>query len=621
MMERKCRQFAPPQPSDDIDLPLFDLALSERQGEGVREGEAEKPGSSHGHTDNKGDSTDSHSQKCNGMEAPPDRLLPPRAAVTIQTDTSGIDASAHLAASLSQSASHASEDPALREYESLLAGRSVFTRSPRAMNATGGFLSALACTTAAIAVPPATVPVNPALPHSTAGLAAPVAAPPAAATQPSAAVTPASVDDDSFHTSIPFSSFVQTVRSPAFREQIQYEVELLNSLPSAAMNPSEQSDIFTPAVIDPVMAAKNRYCNVIPTTFGRIALTAPSSTCPPSASSVAATYINASLLPPLLPGCVYPALATQAPLPSTMSDHWQLIWEQRVSIILMLTRTEEKGMTKAHVYWPEGETDSEGNLPTVQHGPFSITLLHVHREQDIVIREMIVSRDDEQVEGRASSDTPTMRHVKQLQFTGWPDFGTPDERSSDAFMKMFSLYRQMRSEVQQQEEERRKEEEKKKSVSVTAASATAVSAAFSSTAATSVSSSPSPSSPSSSSLPTPSFYPPALVHCSAGLGRSGVWIAIDQILDHLAAVSCAHSHSHASTSTNSGEPRHPHQQRSQEGSASNNSNDSVRIDVFSLVRSMRQYRAAMVQSRDQYAYIFQFIAKCIQKKVFGINMA
>ena len=39
-------------------------------------------------------------------------------------------------------------------------------------------------------------------------------------------------------------------------------------------------------------------------------------------------------------------LPTQGPLPETLADFWRLVWEQRSSTIVMLTRLEERARVK-----------------------------------------------------------------------------------------------------------------------------------------------------------------------------------------------------------------------------------------------------------------------------------
>jgi len=65
-----------------------------------------------------------------------------------------------------------------------------------------------------------------------------------------------------------------------------------------------------------------------------------------------------------------------------------------------------------------------------------------------------------------------------------------------------------------------------------------------------------------------------LVHCSAGVGRTGVYIALDILLDKLAK--------------------------------------SKMIDVMGTVRSLRESRTTMVQNVEQYMTVYEVIALAIR---------
>uniref|UniRef100_A0A914P0B4 protein-tyrosine-phosphatase n=1 Tax=Meloidogyne incognita TaxID=6306 RepID=A0A914P0B4_MELIC len=81
---------------------------------------------------------------------------------------------------------------------------------------------------------------------------------------------------------------------------------------------------------------KNRYRNVLPYDQNRIKLQ--------SASSEHEAYINASPLE--LPFAKRNYILTQGPLPNTTGDFWQMIYEQNVSICIMLSKVMEKSFVK-----------------------------------------------------------------------------------------------------------------------------------------------------------------------------------------------------------------------------------------------------------------------------------
>ncbi|KPP58668.1 hypothetical protein Z043_123487, partial [Scleropages formosus] len=62
-------------------------------------------------------------------------------------------------------------------------------------------------------------------------------------------------------------------------------------------------------------------------------------------------------------------IATQGPLSNTCQDFWQMVWEQGVVIIAMVTAEEEAGREKSFGYWPR--LGSRHN--TVTYGRFKIT--------------------------------------------------------------------------------------------------------------------------------------------------------------------------------------------------------------------------------------------------------
>ncbi|CAB4041059.1 receptor-type tyrosine- phosphatase H-like isoform X1, partial [Paramuricea clavata] len=72
-------------------------------------------------------------------------------------------------------------------------------------------------------------------------------------------------------------------------------------------------------------------------------------------------YINASIIKGLKLPSKY--IASQGPTPHTTNDFWQMVWEQEVSIIVMLTGLKEKGTVKCYQYWPVNTDEQKyGNL-------------------------------------------------------------------------------------------------------------------------------------------------------------------------------------------------------------------------------------------------------------------
>lgn len=109
-------------------------------------------------------------------------------------------------------------------------------------------------------------------------------------------------------------------------------------------------------------------------------------------------------------------ISAQAPLPDTFGDFWRMIWEQKVHIIVMLTRLIEDGRPKAHKYWPTTKTRVFG-------GKFKVTMVNwVDTEADFRIKEFELECDGER------------RRIFQFHYRGWPDHGVPT--SPDSLLRM-----------------------------------------------------------------------------------------------------------------------------------------------------------------------------------------
>ena len=102
--------------------------------------------------------------------------------------------------------------------------------------------------------------------------------------------------------------------------------------------------------------AKNRYRDISPYDSTRVVL----SRCPTG------DYINGNHVTMTIPGSgvVNRYVATQGPLSTTSIDFWYMAWELQSTLVIMLTTIVERGRIKCHKYWPDvGETvEFDGGL-------------------------------------------------------------------------------------------------------------------------------------------------------------------------------------------------------------------------------------------------------------------
>eukprot|EP00076_Gallus_gallus_P042192 XP_025007730.1 FERM and PDZ domain-containing protein 2 isoform X4 [Gallus gallus] len=138
---------------------------------------------------------------------------------------------------------------------------------------------------------------------------------------------------------------------------------------------------------------KNRYQDILPYDKTRVPLGENNG------------YINASYIRTKVGEEEHFYIITQGPLPSTVADFWQMVWESESDLIAMMTKEVELGKVKSHRYWPEPPHDSI-NLANFQLRLDSYQILEYFI---IRIIEMINKQTDER------------RIVSHLQFTTWPD--------------------------------------------------------------------------------------------------------------------------------------------------------------------------------------------------------
>ncbi|XP_027976106.1 receptor-type tyrosine-protein phosphatase C isoform X3 [Eumetopias jubatus] len=232
---------------------------------------------------------------------------------------------------------------------------------------------------------------------------------------------------------------------------------------------------------------KNRYVDILPYDYNRVELSDIN-------GDAGSNYINASYIDGFKEPRKY--IAAQGPRDETVDDFWRMIWEQKATVIVMVTRCEEGNRNKCAEYWPSME---EG---TRAFGDVIVKITEHKRCPDYIIQKLNITNKKEKATGR---------EVTHIQFTSWPDHGVPEDPH---------LLLKLRRRVN----------------------------AFSNF-----------------------FSGPIVVHCSAGVGRTGTYIGIDAMLEGLEAEN--------------------------------------KVDVYGYVVKLRRQRCLMVQVEAQYILIHQALVE------------
>ncbi|PWA16303.1 hypothetical protein CCH79_00004741 [Gambusia affinis] len=245
---------------------------------------------------------------------------------------------------------------------------------------------------------------------------------------------------------------------------------------------------------------KNRFADVLPYDSSRVELV------PTKENNTG--YINASHVKVTIGGQTWSYIAAQGPLSHTCADFWQMVWEEDVSIIAMVTAEEESGREKSCRYWPR--LGSRHN--TVTYGRFRITTRFrtesgCYATTGLKIKN--VPKDQE-------------RTVWHLQYTDWPDHGCPED------FKGFLTYLEEVQSVRRH----------------------------------------------TNAISDPKNVNPVLVHCSAGVGRSGV-VILSEIM-----IACLEH--------------------------------NEMLTVPEVLRLLREQRMLMVQTLSQYTFVYKVLIEYLR---------
>ncbi|XP_047445765.1 receptor-type tyrosine-protein phosphatase N2-like [Mugil cephalus] len=148
-------------------------------------------------------------------------------------------------------------------------------------------------------------------------------------------------------------------------------------------------------------AKKNRSAAVVAYDHSRITLKVEN-------SQGNSDYINASPImdhDPRNPAYI----ATQGPLPSTVADFWQMVWENGCVVIVMLTPLVENGVKQCYHYWP----DEGSNLYHI----YEVNLVSEHIWcDDFLVRSFYLK----------NMQTNETRTVTQFHFLTWLNQNVPE---------------------------------------------------------------------------------------------------------------------------------------------------------------------------------------------------
>ncbi|KAG8689203.1 hypothetical protein FRC11_003782 [Ceratobasidium sp. 423] len=274
-------------------------------------------------------------------------------------------------------------------------------------------------------------------------------------------------------------------------------------------------------------------------------------------------YLNASWVREQAGGALW--IASQAPLPNTHFEFLALCTditpkEKRVRTIVQLTPWVEKKFRAAHPYFPNGLGESivisrVPQSPDEPLGPKSRLRVTVARKRVITEADCIIRSLEITYEGWPGQ-SPVFE-VRHLAYDSWADHGVPDSPSTAYHLALL---------------------------------------------ADRCNRMPHTHEPGKEIDPTP---PPILVHCSAGVGRTGTFVAMSSLLRSLGILPSA--------------ARPPWDTYTPESSAVAPQADQLPEgdQVVQEVNALREQRTLMVQMPDQMEFIYGILAAALSGKFEG----
>ncbi|CAF3397503.1 unnamed protein product [Rotaria sp. Silwood2] len=216
-------------------------------------------------------------------------------------------------------------------------------------------------------------------------------------------------------------------------------------------------------------------------------------------------------------------IACQGPLEKTCEDFWEMIIQYGIKKIVMLTKLEERSLhNSSQILSKCYRYFPENRTETLRFNRISVKMINIEYQADIDLEiRFILFKDTNEC------------HIYHYYFIGWSDFSVVEPQ------KLIELIKYINNHGRNQFDLIGKAKE--------------------------------------------ALLIPTVVHCSAGVGRTGTYIAVDMIMRLIDRLK--------------------------------NDLSTMKLDVMGIVYQLRQDRGKMVQTRDQY----MLVNRCVEEYLRRTN--